>query len=198
MKRIVCLLLTLVFLILSFSACSIRGNTSILDTYNAESLVATYEAILSGDHTVSYPVNETVPNLNTFLVDSKEYFSNVVTFYLYNQSDFFIQVKGYAWLIQPIDDDLHGYKLLYYNAEKHVSNASYKIRIDPACNAYFPFESLDRQIGTPDTNALLFFFFRYEDTDYVGCANAYRDRDFICWPVSETISETAPYISSAQ
>ena len=186
MKRTFCILFICLFLF-SLSACDLRGSTSVLDSYSANDLLNTYEAICAETLKVKYPINETLPKVNTFLVDSKDYFSNVVTFYLYNQSDYFIQVMGYAWLIQPIDNKMNGYKMIYYNLEKKVSNATYKIKIDPASNAYFPFESLDKKIGTPDINAMIFFFFHYEDTDYVGCTNANRDLPFVCWPLSQTL-----------
>ena len=187
MKRALCILFCCLFLF-ALSACDLRGSTAALDMYTAKNLLNTYEAIRSEKMKVDFPINESLPDLNVFLVDSKDYFSNVVTFYLYNQGDYFIQVMGYAWLIQPIDNQFYGYKTIYYNAEKRVSNATYKIRIEPSTNAYFPFEALDKKIGTPDVNALVFFFFHYEDTDYVGCATALRDQPFICWPLSQTLS----------
>ena len=159
-----------------------------LDLYKAQDLLNTYEAIRSEQLKVTYPINETLPKVNTFLVDSKEYFSNVVTFYLYNQSEYFIQIMGYAWLIQPIDSQMNGYKLLYFHPEKKVANSTYKIRLDPACNAYFPFEALDKKIGDTDINAMVFFFFHYEDTDYIGCTNANRDLPFVYWPLSQTLT----------
>lgn len=183
MRRLLCLL-TATVMALALCGCNMLGDTMILDEYPAQDLYATFTAVRDGTLKVQIPRTETIPKVRASIVRSADYYERMASVYLYNESDYYITVHGYAWIADasaPQDAN----KAIYFYTDKSVSNASYNIRLDPGNNTYLLYEVLFVSEFEPTKDSVFFLFFQHEDTEYVGAATA--DNEFVFWPLTQTI-----------
>ena len=182
-RKILCILLIL-SLTAACTACNMRGDTSVLDSYPAQKLYETYAAIRNGTINVQIPRTETMPKITTSMMQSAANRERTASLYLYNESSYHVTIHGYAWITDKTDLE-NAKQAIYFNNEKDVANADYEIRLDPGNNTYLLYEVLFVPEHKPTMNSIYFLFFRYEDTEYAGAATA--ENEFVSWPLTQTI-----------
>lgn len=182
-RRILCLLFVAI-LIAFCGGCALRGNTIVLDNYSPQKLYNTYKAIKDGSLKVKVNRTETIPSMQTTIVDNSQLTKNRVALYLYNDSEYYATIHGYSWITRKDDVKNNAHKAIYFNVDKEVANSTYEVRIDPERNTYLQYELLDNVSNQPVNDAIYFIFFKYEETEYVGAATA---EDFVFWPIEQTV-----------
>ena len=182
-RRFLCILLALSLAVICCS-CNMRGDTQVLNQYTAEALYKTYTAVQNKALKLQIPRTETVPELRTTMMQSPDYYERMASLYLYNESEYYITIHGYAWIAETTDIK-NTHQAIYYYNEKKVANADYNIRLDPGNNTYLLYEVLYVSQHIPTADSIYFLFFRHEDTEYVGAATA--DDNFVFWPLTQTL-----------
>ena len=179
MKRMLALLLAVLPLFLC--GCEMRGNTLELDMYPADALVRTYTAILRDEIEMTYSDTETLPEFRAQLLNHAGKTARIVNVYVYNESTYNIKMHGYVWFVSGEAQN----KGIYYNAEKKVANSTYQIDLDTGANGYFLYELLVSEPITIEEDAVVFLFFRYEDTEYIAAVD--HEQNLVYWPKDQTL-----------
>lgn len=183
MKRLIACLLA-VALLLPAAGCSVnmRGDTLELDIYSPDALLRTYEAVKNKEVDIAYSQTETLPHLRAKILNHAGKKARIINVYLYNESTYDMHVYGYMWFVSGKAQS----KGIYYNAEKKVSNSTYKVKLDAGINGYFLYELLVDQPIVLDDTSTAFLFFKYEDTQYICGIDSEGKVAF--WPKDQTLS----------
>ena len=179
MKRI--LASVLACLLLFLCGCEMRGNTLELDLYPADALIRTYTAVLKNEIEMTYPTTETLPSFRAQILNHAGKSARIINIYVYNESTYNIKMHGYIWFVSG-GNQIKG---IYYNAEKKVANSTYEVNLDTEVNGYCLYELLvDKPIEIED-GAVVFLFFKYEDTEYIAAVD--HEQHLVYWPKDQTV-----------
>ena len=185
-KKRISLLLACV-LLLSLCSCDLNftGTMLMLDQYPADKLLEQYEQYASGEKEVEYLLDKRIPVLEGFIQSTKGVEDAVtVKFCVSNKGFYDVIFYGSIWVVTGKDHEI-ATKAKYYNTERKVANADYQIRLDADHSCNFIYSMMD-EYPDLDENTLIFFFFHYDDTDYV--ASLDFEDNIIFWPLSTSKS----------
>ena len=180
MKRLFALLTACVLLFLC--GCEMRGDTVELDLYPADALLRTYTAIQKEEIEMTYTNTETLPKIQAQILNHTGKTARIINIYPYNESTYDVTVYGYMWFVNGEKQQCKG---IFYNAEKKVANATYKVKLDTGVNGYCLYELLVNEPIMLDEDTVAFLFFKYEDTEYVAAIT--HGNEIVYWPKDQTL-----------